>query len=323
MRLALLLLGGILSAQTYDIVLSNGRVIDPESNLDAIRNVGINGSRIAAVSTTKLQGKTTIDATGLVIAPGFIDLHSHGQDDENYRYKARDGVTTALELEVGVNPVKPWYSAREGKSLINFGASSGHIPSRIAVMHDPGPFLPSGPAAHRKATTTEIHDTEELIRKGLDDHALGVGLGIAYVPSATHPEILSTIRIAADRKVPVFVHIRTPGAMEPTPVTASIEEMIACAAITGASIHLVHITSMAAGQTGLALEMLRGARAHGIDITTEAYPYTAGQTRSIPPSSMKSGRSNSGSLIRICNGSPPASASHRNPLRSIASKVAW
>jgi N-acyl-D-aspartate/D-glutamate deacylase len=89
-----------LAAQTYDVVLSGGRVMDPESGLDAVRNVGIQGRRIAAISERPLQGTTVIDAKGMVVAPGFIDLHSHGQDDENYRYKARDGVTTALELEV-------------------------------------------------------------------------------------------------------------------------------------------------------------------------------------------------------------------------------
>ena len=83
---------------------------DPESNTDAVRYVGIRGNKIAAISVRPLQGRTVIDAKGLVIAPGFIDLHSHGQDDENYRYKARDGVTTALEMEVGVSPVAAWYS---------------------------------------------------------------------------------------------------------------------------------------------------------------------------------------------------------------------
>jgi N-acyl-D-aspartate/D-glutamate deacylase len=268
-----------LYAQTYDVVLSNGRVMDPESGLDAVRNVGIRGHSIAAISQRPLQGRTTIDATGLVIAPGFIDLHSHGQDDENYRYKARDGVTTALELEVGVSPVAPWYAAREGKSLINFGATSGHIPARMAVMHDTGGLLPHDEAAHRRATLSEQRETLDLIRKGLDEKALGIGLGIAYVPTATHPEILDVIRIAADRKVPVFVHMRSPGAIEPGSVTESLQEMIADAAITGASIHVVHITSMANAQTGLMLEMIAGARKHGLDITTEAYPYTAGETR--------------------------------------------
>src|SRR5207249_2617152 len=71
----------------------------------AVRNVGISGGKIRAISSAALQGRQTIDAKGLVVAPGFIDLHQHGQDDENYRAKARDGVTTALELEVGVADV--------------------------------------------------------------------------------------------------------------------------------------------------------------------------------------------------------------------------
>lgn len=277
--LAVLFAAAALSAQTYDIVVAGGRVMDPESGLDAVRNVGIRGPSIAAISERPLQGRTTIDAKGLVVAPGFIDLHSHGQDAENYRYKARDGVTTALELEVGVSPVTPWYAAREGKSLINFGATVGHIPARMAVMRDTGTFLPHDEAAHRRATPEEQQATLDLIRRGLDEKALGIGLGIAYVPTATHPEILNVIRIAADRKATVFVHMRSPGAIEPGSVTESLQEMIADAAITGASIHVVHITSMANGQTGLMLEMIADARKHGVDITTEAYPYTAGETR--------------------------------------------
>jgi N-acyl-D-aspartate/D-glutamate deacylase len=280
MRAILLaMVAGVVSAQTYDIVLTGGRVMDPESGLDAVRNVGIRGRSIAAISEGALRGTTVIDVKGLVVAPGFIDLHSHGQDDENYRYKARDGVTTALEMEVGVSPVGRWYTEREGKALINFGATAGHIPARMAVMHDPGTFLPTGPAAHRRATAEEMHATEDLLGRGLDEHALGIGLGIAYVPSATHPEILSVMRIAADRRVPCYVHIRSPGALEPGSVTESIEEMIAGAAVTGASVHIVHLTSMALGQTGLAIEMIEGARKRGLDISTEAYPYTAGQTR--------------------------------------------
>src|SRR5205085_10059598 len=131
-----------LAAQQYDIVLANGRVMDPESNLDAVRHVGINADKIASISASPLKGRTVVDVKGLVVAPGFIDLHSHGQTPENYGFKARDGVTTALELEVGVNPVSAWYAAREGRALINFGATSGHIPARMAVMHDTGQLLP-------------------------------------------------------------------------------------------------------------------------------------------------------------------------------------
>ncbi len=83
----------------------------------AVRNVGIRDGRIAAVSEATLEGRTVLDVKGLVVTAGFIDLHSHGQTPENYGYKARDGVTTALEMEVGVNPVAQWYAAREGKAL--------------------------------------------------------------------------------------------------------------------------------------------------------------------------------------------------------------
>ena len=128
-------------AQEFDIVIANGRVMDPASGLDAVRHIGIRGGKVAAISAAALRGRTVLDAKGLVVAPGFIDLHSHGQTPENYRFKAMDGVTTALEMEVGVSPVSPWYAAREGKSLVNFGASSGHLPARMAVMHDSGALL--------------------------------------------------------------------------------------------------------------------------------------------------------------------------------------
>ena len=141
-----------LSAQQYDLVIRGGRVIDPESGLDAIRHLGISGGKIQAVSAAPLEGRAAIDATGLVVAPGFIDLHSHGQDAENYRYKAMDGVTTALELEVGVADVKAWYDKRKNQTLINYGVSVGHIPVRMRVMRDPGDFLPTGDAAHRAGT---------------------------------------------------------------------------------------------------------------------------------------------------------------------------
>src|SRR5450432_3368595 len=154
MRRALLLLPvllftALIQAQPYDIVISNGRVMDPATNLDAVRHIGIRAGKIAAISQTPLHGHATIDAKGLVVAPGFIDLHSHGQTPENYRFKARDGVTTALEMEVGVGRVTEWYGEREGKALVNFGATSGDLPARIAVMHDTGLLLPRDEAVKR------------------------------------------------------------------------------------------------------------------------------------------------------------------------------
>src|SRR5260370_4727507 len=150
--MALLAFAAPLLAQPYDVVLANGRVMDPESNLDAVRNVGIRGGRIAAVSASPLEGRTVLDVKGMVVTAGFIDLHSHSQTPENYGFQARDCVTTALELEVGVNPVGAWYSARERRALLNFRATSGHIPARMAVMHDSGRLLPRDTAAHTAAT---------------------------------------------------------------------------------------------------------------------------------------------------------------------------
>jgi Amidohydrolase family len=102
--------------QVDDVVIINGRVMDPESGLDAIRNVGIIDRKIRIISEAPLQGKQTIDAKGLVVAPGFIDLHQHGHDSRNYAYKARDGVTTSLELEVGTDDIDRWYAVREGRA---------------------------------------------------------------------------------------------------------------------------------------------------------------------------------------------------------------
>lgn len=110
----------------YDIVIANVRAIDPETNLDAVRNIGIQGDRIVAVSVQPLQGKRVIDGRDLVAAPGFIDLHSHAYGYETATYQAMDGVTTRLELEIGVYPVKRWYDKKAGHELINYGASVSH-----------------------------------------------------------------------------------------------------------------------------------------------------------------------------------------------------
>jgi N-acyl-D-aspartate/D-glutamate deacylase len=280
-RLILLVVSVALSAvagwgQEYDVVLANGRVLDPATNLDGIRHIGIRGAKIAAVSRTPLRGRTVVDVAGLVVAPGFIDLHSHGQTPENYRFKARDGVTTALEMEVGVSPVPEWYRAREGKALINFGATSGHIPARIAVMHDSGTLLPRD-AAKGAATPEQRGQVFNLVRAGLDEGALGIGLGIAYVPLATREEILELFELAAQRKTAIYVHMRNGGPVEPGVIDA-LQEVIADAAVTGASLHVVHITSMGIRETPLCLKMIDGARQRGLDVTTEMYPYTAGMT---------------------------------------------
>jgi dihydroorotase len=264
-------------AQTYDLVLANGRVMDPESGLDAARHVGIRGGKIAAISASPLKGLAMVDAAGLVIAPGFIDLHSHGQTAENYRFKARDGVTTALELEVGAWPVAPWYAERQGKALIHYGVTSGHIPVRMAVMEGSSGFLPRGAAVSREASEEQRKEIVRRVRQGLDDGALGIGMGIQYVPKASREEVLDLFQLGADRKRTSFVHVRQMGAVEPGVIDA-LQEVLADSLVTGASLHLVHITSMGLRLTPLCLRMIEGARRQGLDVTTEAYPYTAAMT---------------------------------------------
>jgi len=266
------LLPSLLAAQNYDIVLQRGRVMDPESGLDAVRNVGITGKKISAISTRPLRGKVEVNAEDLVIAPGFIDLHSHGQTAEAYRFKAMDGVTMALELEVGVSPVSPWYTTREGKSLIHFGASSGHIPARMAVMKDSGGLLPRDNAMNRVASPEEQRSIEAAVQKGLDEGGLGMGMGITYTPTASPQEILNQFYLAAKFKRPVFVHMRSGN------VIASMQEVITDAAAAGTGVHIVHLNSAAQSQTREALRLLDGTRARGLDVTTEAYPYTASMT---------------------------------------------
>jgi len=263
--------------ETYDVVIANGRVMDPESGLDAIRNVGIRSGKIAAISSGPLEGKQTIEAKGLIVAPGFIDLHQHGQDAENYAAKAADGVTTALELEVGVADVDQWYSEREGKARINFGASAGHIPARMAVMHEPGGLLPSGDAAHRVATPEERARISALIEKALKRGAVAVGLGPAYTEAATNEEILDVFRVAANYHASCHVHIRAP-LTQVAGNFSGFEEVLAAAAITGAPLHIVHIQSTGGPNVTQELQMIADARSHGMDVTTESYPYTMGMT---------------------------------------------
>src|SRR5712664_2013591 len=266
-------------AEAYDLVIANGRVMDPESGLDAVRNVGIRGGKIATISAELLQGKQTIDAKGLVVAPGFIDLHEHGQEPRNYEFQAHDGVTTSLELEAGTADVDQWYARREGKSLINFGVSVGHIPVRMKVMGDTqGGMLPTGEAAHRAASPEEFAKITGAVDKGFRQGALAEGMGVNYTPGATHWEIVEMFRIAAKYGASVHVHLRYGGLKEPNTGLAALEEVLAAAAATGAPLHVVHVTSMGLKYTPQLIAMVKGAQQRGLDVTTECYPYTAGST---------------------------------------------
>jgi N-acyl-D-aspartate/D-glutamate deacylase len=272
----------IVAAQQYDLVLEGGRVMDPETGLDGVRNVGIRDGRIIRISSEALSGRRILRVTGLVIAPGFIDLHQHGQDLASQRVKALDGVTTALEMEIGAPDVAEFLKAKEGRSLIHYGTSASHVAARALVFGSPLPpreILPkSGPATNQAATPEQIEAIRNRLRAELDAGGLAVGMGIQYTPGATRLEVIDMFRVAAERGLPVYTHMRSTGRLEPGSSIEATSEVIAAAAITGAALHIVHINSTCLRDALECLAMVEGARARGLDVTTEAYPYIAGMT---------------------------------------------
>lgn len=272
-----------LGAQPYDTVILNGRVIDPESRLDAIRNIGITGGKVRAVSEAPLTGKRTIDGKGLVVAPGFIDLHWHGIDPATDRYQVFDGVTASFELEIGVADVDKAYAARQGKSLIHHGFAAGHPAARMIALGEEGgdsKLLPSAEAAKNIANDEQITLMKRHLEAQLKRGAVAVGFGLAYTPTASFMEAIEMFRVAARFKASCHVHVRgggTPGQSTDGRIRG-VSEVIAASAITGAPVQIVHINSTGIEATGDLLKIIGEARSHGVDITTEAYPYTAGCT---------------------------------------------
>ncbi len=267
------------TVERYDLVVQRGRVMDPESGLDAVRNVGIRDGRIEEISANTLVGERIVDATGLVVAPGFIDLHAHGQSEESFRLVVQDGVTTAFELELGTGDVSAWYGERESGQILNYGVSIGHIPVRMAVMGDSGEMLPSGPGGSEPATAEQIAEMKRLIEEGLEQGAVAVGFGLAYTPAATTAEFESMLRIAADHGASAHIHVRGASSLARIPGLEGLNEAIASAAATGASLHVVHANSSGGASTAEFLRMIEQARSNSQDVTTEAYPYEAGMTQ--------------------------------------------
>ena len=258
-------------AGPHDLVILDGRVMDPASGTDSALNLGIRDGRIAALSGGALSGRDTIDASDLVVAPGFVDLHEHGTSPEAYRLMVRDGVTTALELEVGTDSVAAWYAERADGRVVNYGVSVGHIPVRMTVMDDPGEFLPSGPAAQDRASDSQLAEMERRIREGLGQGAVAVGFGTAYTPGAPMSVVTRLLAAAADSAASVHVHVRAG--------VAGLDSTIAAAGQAGSPLHVVHVNSSGGDSLRAFLRQIRRAREAGQDVTTETYPYGAGMTR--------------------------------------------
>ncbi len=281
-----------------DLVIANGRVIDPESGLDAIRHVGVRDGSIAAVSVTPLDdrlvdGGELVDARGLVVSPGFVDLHAHGQSTRSNEFQARDGVTTALELEWGYLGMSDWLAAREGTAVIHYGASASQGFARALAMQEIGerealeallresvtdPDRPldaiqlvADDTFYETLAPGRYENMRGALQTGLEEGGIGIGLAHQYTPGANREEVLEVFRFAADLDVPIFTHVRSM-------TIDAMQEVLANASATGAPLHIVHVNSMSLGHLPQVLELIGGARERGVDVTTEAYPYTAGST---------------------------------------------
>jgi N-acyl-D-aspartate/D-glutamate deacylase len=268
---------------SYDLVLKSGRVIDPESGLDAVRHIGIRGGQIAAISTEPLHGAEVIDAVGMVIAPGFLDIHSHSPTLFGARFQALDGVTTQLDLEAGAFPVTAYGDYFELGALLNFGASVSHLAIRTKVLTGKDtPYLfskagvPTVPQAFtQRASAIEISAMQALLQEGLDSGGLGIGLLLDYISDAVSPaELRMVFEVAGQRGVPVTVHVRRGLPGDP----AGLDEVIALAEATGAHLLICHISHSAMHRVDDWLARIDAANARGARISAETLTYSAGGT---------------------------------------------
>lgn len=278
------------AAANYDLVIKNGRVMDPETKLDAVRNVGIKNGRIQTITDQKLTGTETIDAKGMVVAPGFIDIHSHGQGPYDFKLKLRDGVTSVLEIEAGAYPVEDYYKSLEGKALANYGTSVGHVWARMAVLDkvDPkGLGLYSGAlheamhdGANWNAKTADPSQQQAIVaavENGLRQGGLGIGFPIGYYTAVGNPEIMAVSAMAKRYDSFITTHVRFLAQAPPTATGyLGMEEFLAVAKVNEVPLIMHHLPSNCLGLTPECLETLDEARQTGMKIGTEFYPYTAG-----------------------------------------------
>ena len=276
------------ATQSYDLVINNGRVMDPETKFDSVANVGIKNGKIIKITKEKITGKKNIDATGKVVSPGFIDIHAHGQNIGDYRMQAMQGVTTMLELESGVLPISQWYDVQAKKKLpVNYGAAAGWTYARIATFTDTKPeatakYFQDAQSLNdwkmNVATPEQQEKILKLVEKGLDEGGLGIGINAGYAPGYGRKEYYALAELAAKREVATYTHVRYASNMEPKSSFEAVQEVIANAAITGAHMHVCHINSTSLKDINSTLSLINNAFEHNINITVGAYPWGAAST---------------------------------------------
>jgi len=272
----------------YDIVINNGRVMDPETNFDDIRNVGIKDGRIAVITKDKIEGNETVDATRLVVAPGFIDGHQHCIEPYAYRLMLRDGRTTIMDLEVGAYGPKigEFYKQREGNSPINFGVSVAHEFARAAVLDGFTDwryfYTPDALRSRVKQGWSGTRPTLEqgnqilaAMDEGLRQGGLGIGSTVGYMRAGVSSrEIFELQRLAGRYGRYINMHFRlTPG--DDVQEVMGIQEMLANAAALGSPAIAAHFNNPG---YNLVHELLVRMREKGYNVWGEIYPYHAGST---------------------------------------------
>ncbi|WP_224489342.1 amidohydrolase family protein [Robertkochia flava] len=283
------------NAQQYDIAILNGRVMDPETNLDTIRNVGVLDGKIALITEESISGKETIDATGHVVCPNFIDTHGHNVITPfGQKLHLRNGVTTPLELEMGVLPVDSWYDSWEGKAQTNYGAASGLQGAREMVLNPEyktingatlNDFQFAGDTHFSKAVVQEVA-TDDQVKKILDLVEEGLkqgGLGVGYTPgymefSARSEEGIGAQKLAGKYGRFVAMHGRFSGQQPPKDGLLGTLQQLGAASAYGGGLIVQHLTAQTLGETKEALDLIDAALEKGIPIVAEIYAYTFGQT---------------------------------------------
>ena len=270
------------------LVISGGRVVDPASGMDAIGDVAVMDGKIAAVGTGLGGAERVIDATGLVVAPGFIDLHAHGQSIPADRMQAFDGVTTTLDLEAGVLPVASWYErqARKGR-VLNYGAATNWAFARIGAMtgsNAESSLEAFGNAMRDRrwmdnvASDAEVAGILERLSRGLNEGGIGIGILNAYAPGAGVQELTAVCQLAARQDVPTFTHVAYMSRVDPESAAEAYIRLIGYAGATGAHMHICHFNSSSKTDIERCRVLVEKAQAQGLPITVEAYPYGTGST---------------------------------------------
>jgi hypothetical protein len=272
-----------------EFMLRGGRVIDPGSGTDRIADVTIRNGTVADVGPDlpTSEGATVLDVTGLVVGPGFVDLHSHVHSVAGQRLQALDGVATALDLEAGLMPITRAYAdaAREGRPL-NYGFSASWAMARAQAHLGIEPdaqfaawlALLGDPAWQRSSSPGELRTWLSLLERELAHGALGIGVLVGYAPRSDPAEYLSIARVAASAGAPTFTHVRELIEADATTPIDGSQELVAAASETGAAMHHCHVNSTSRRHIDRVLDLLDRSRSAGSRVTVEAYPYGAGAT---------------------------------------------